>query len=124
MEKGKFDKAFQALCRLRKHKIQAARDMYYAYKLLEIETAEREGRNAFKEFFTVRRNRRAAQSAFFVMFMQQFCGVNVRTMRCQIRVCSTVADSIDRSSPTIVPRFSRKLASRHLRLCLRRWVLA
>ncbi|CAN9151450.1 unnamed protein product [Alternaria alternata] len=77
MEKGKFDKAFQALCRLRKHKIQAARDMYYAYKLLEIETAEREGRNAFKEFFTVRRNRRAAQSAFFVMFMQQFCGVNV-----------------------------------------------
>ncbi|CAG5184730.1 uncharacterized protein ALTATR162_LOCUS11054 [Alternaria atra] len=77
MEKGKFDKAFQALCRLRKHKIQAARDMYYAYKLLEIETAEREGRNAWKEFFLVRRNRRAAQSAFFVMFMQQFCGVNV-----------------------------------------------
>ncbi|KAL1794093.1 hypothetical protein ACET3X_007514 [Alternaria dauci] len=77
MEKGKFDKAFQALCRLRKHKIQAARDMYYAYKLLEIETAEREGRNAWREFFLVRRNRRAAQSAFFVMFMQQFCGVNV-----------------------------------------------
>jgi hypothetical protein len=67
MEKGKFDKAFQSLCRLRKHKIQAARDMYYAYKLLEVETAERKGRNAWKEFFTVRRNRRAAQSAFFVM---------------------------------------------------------
>lgn len=77
MEKGKYDKAFKALCRLRKHEIQAARDMYYAYKLLEIETAERAGRNAWKEFFTVRRNRRAAQSAFFVMFMQQFCGVNV-----------------------------------------------
>ncbi|CAE6999298.1 hypothetical protein P3342_000997 [Pyrenophora teres f. teres] len=77
MEKGKFDKAFKALCRLRRHKMQAARDMYYAYKLLEIEAAEREGRNAWKEFFTVRRNRRAAQSAFFVMFMQQFCGVNV-----------------------------------------------
>lgn len=77
MEKGKYDKAFKALCRLRKHEIQAARDMYYAYKLLEIETAEREGRNAWKEFFFVRRNRRAAQSAFFVMFMQQFCGVNV-----------------------------------------------
>ena len=124
MEKGKFDKAFHALCRLRKHKIQAARDMYYAYKLLEIETAEREGRNAFKEFFTVRRNRRAAQSAFFVMFMQQFCGVNVRTMRCQIRVYPSVADSIDRSSPTTVPQFSRKLASRPPRLCLRLWVLA
>ncbi|KAF2008435.1 plastidic glucose transporter 4 [Aaosphaeria arxii CBS 175.79] len=77
MEKGKFDKAFQALQRLRKHKIQAARDMYYAYKLLEVEQSEREGKNLFKEFFTVRRNRRAAQSSFFVMFMQQFCGVNV-----------------------------------------------
>jgi len=77
MEKGKYDKAFQSLCRLRKHKIQAARDMYYAYKLLEVEKAERQGRKPWKEFFGVRRNRRAAQSAFFVMFMQQFCGVNV-----------------------------------------------
>lgn len=77
MEKGKFDKAFRSLCRLRRIKVQAARDMYYAYKLLEIENAEREGRNPLREFFVVRRNRRAAQSAFFVMFMQQFCGVNV-----------------------------------------------
>jgi MFS family permease len=77
MEKGKFDSAFDSLCRLRKHKIQAARDMYYAYKLLEVESAEHKGRNPWKEFFFVRRNRRAAQSAFFVMFMQQFCGVNV-----------------------------------------------
>lgn len=77
MEKGKYGKAFNALKRLRKSDIQAARDMYYAYKLLEIEASEREGRNIAKEFFTVRRNRRAAQSSFFVMFMQQFCGVNV-----------------------------------------------
>ncbi|KAL5435013.1 hypothetical protein PMIN07_006721 [Paraphaeosphaeria minitans] len=77
MEKGRYDEAFDALCRLRKYKIQAARDMYYAYKLLEVEQAEREGKNLFKEFFTVKRNRRAAQSSFFVMFMQQFCGVNV-----------------------------------------------
>lgn len=77
MEKGKYEKAFKSLCRLRKHKIQAARDMYYAFKLLEVENAEREGKNRFKEFFLVRRNRRAAQSSFFVMFMQQFCGVNV-----------------------------------------------
>ena len=75
MEKGKFDKAFDALCRLRNHRIQATRDMYYAYKLLEVEQAERAGKSLWKEFFTVRRNRRAAQSSFFVMFMQQFCGV-------------------------------------------------
>ena len=77
MEKGKYTEAFNSLKRLRKHEIQAARDMYYAYKLLEIETAERSGRNLWEEFFTVKRNRRAAQSSFFVMFMQQFCGVNV-----------------------------------------------
>jgi hypothetical protein len=74
MEKGKYDKAFKALRRLRNHEIQAARDMYYAYKLLEVEQSQREGKNLFKEFFTVRRNRRAAMSAFFTMFMQQFCG--------------------------------------------------
>lgn len=77
MEKGKYDKAFESMCALRWFPAQAARDMYHAYKLLEIERSQREGRNLFKEFFTVRRNRRAAQSAWFTMFMQQFCGVNV-----------------------------------------------
>lgn len=74
MEKGKYDKAFRSVCRLRHSKVQAARDMFYAAKLIEIETGEREGRNLFKEFFMKRRNRRAAQSSWFVMFMQQFCG--------------------------------------------------
>jgi hypothetical protein len=96
MEKGKYDKAFHSLCRLRKHKLQAARDMYYAYKLLEVEKGEREGRNLFKEFFTVRRNRRAAQSAFFVMFMQQFCGVNVIAYYSEFYfICFQIADAWD-----------------------------
>ncbi|KAF4447468.1 hypothetical protein FALBO_16944 [Fusarium albosuccineum] len=77
MERGRFDKAYRSVRRLRFSGVQATRDMYYAYKLLEIERGEREGRNLLKEFFTVRRNRRAAQSAWFCMFMQQFCGVNV-----------------------------------------------
>lgn len=71
MEKGRFDKAFRSFCALRQTNIQAARDMYYAYKMLEIEAAQREGKNLWKEFFYVKRNRRAAQSSFFVMFMQQ-----------------------------------------------------
>ncbi|OBS29482.1 hypothetical protein FPOA_03419 [Fusarium poae] len=77
MERGDFNKAFRSVRKLRFNSVQATRDMYYAYKLLEIERSEREGRNLVKEFFTVRRNRRAAQSAWFCMFMQQFCGVNV-----------------------------------------------
>ncbi|KAF7560368.1 hypothetical protein G7046_g3784 [Stylonectria norvegica] len=77
MDKGKFDKAFQSLRRLRKSEVQAARDMYLAWKFLQIEQSSKEGRNLVKEFFTVRRNWRAAQSSWFCMFMQQFCGVNV-----------------------------------------------
>jgi hypothetical protein len=72
MEKGRYTDAFKSMCHLRYTPVQAARDMYYAAKLLEIEQAESSGRS-WKEFFTVRRNRRAAQSAWFVMFMQQFC---------------------------------------------------
>ncbi|WWC71168.1 uncharacterized protein I206_105121 [Kwoniella pini CBS 10737] len=77
MEKGKFDKAFRSFTRLRNHPVLASRDMYYAYKMLEVEQVQRQGKSLVSEFFTVRRNRRAAQSSFFVMFMQQFCGVNV-----------------------------------------------
>ncbi|PNY23486.1 Arabinose-proton symporter [Tolypocladium capitatum] len=77
MEKGDFAKAFLSLKTLRKHDIQAARDMYLAYKLLNSGEGAKGGWQLFKEFFTVRRNRRAAQSAWFCMFMQQFCGVNV-----------------------------------------------
>jgi hypothetical protein len=49
--------------------------MYYAAKLLEVEAAERSGKSLWKEFFGVRRNRRAAQSSFFVMFMQQVSSI-------------------------------------------------
>lgn len=73
MEKGRYDKAYESMRRLRRVPVQATRDMYYAYKLLEVERANKDGRS-WKEFFTVRRNRRAAQSAWFCMFMQQFCG--------------------------------------------------
>jgi len=77
MTKNKYDKAFNALCRFRNSKLQAARDVYYIHKLLEVENEMKEGKSLIKEFFVRPRNRRAAQSSFFVMFMQQFCGVNV-----------------------------------------------
>lgn len=66
MEKGRFDKAYQSVARLRHIPVQATRDMYYAWKLLEVEHANKDG-HKWTEFFTVRRNRRAAQSAWFTM---------------------------------------------------------
>lgn len=74
---GRYDKAFESLVRLRKSKLQAARDLYYIHVLLEVEKEIQSGRNLFIELFTVPRNRRATLASTIVMFMQQFCGVNV-----------------------------------------------
>lgn len=81
MTKNKYGKAYEALQRFRPSKLQAARDLYYIHKALEVEEKLKEGRNTFKEVFTVPRNRRAAQSSFFVMFMQQFCGKSCLLLR-------------------------------------------
>ncbi|KAI0326831.1 hypothetical protein GY45DRAFT_1356013 [Cubamyces sp. BRFM 1775] len=75
--KGRYDKAFESLMRLRKSSLQAARDLYYIHVLLEAEKEIQTGRNLFFELFTVPRNRRATLASGIVMFMQQFCGVNV-----------------------------------------------
>ncbi|KAH7022381.1 hypothetical protein EDB80DRAFT_7291 [Ilyonectria destructans] len=77
MDKGDFERAFVSLQKLRSTDLQAARDMYLAWKFLQVEEQTKEGRSVLKEFFTVRRNWRAAQSSWFCMLMQQFCGVNV-----------------------------------------------
>lgn len=73
MEKGRYDRALASLRRLRNHPLQATRDMYYAHKLLQIEQRERAGRSLVREFFMVRRNRRAAQSAWFTMVRLPCC---------------------------------------------------
>jgi len=76
MSKGKYLKAFESLKRLRKSEIQAARDMYYIYVLLEAENEISRNHNRALELFTVPRNARASLASGIVMFMQQFCGVN------------------------------------------------
>ena len=45
--------------------------------LLEAEEFMNRGHNRYIELFSIPRNRRAALASFIVMFMQQFCGVNV-----------------------------------------------
>lgn len=67
LEKTDFVRAFESSRQLRHTDIQATRDIYIAYKFLQIEDRGKEGRKT-GEFFTVRRNRRVAQSAWFCMF--------------------------------------------------------
>ena len=78
MSKGRHYKAYQSMVRLRYNKVQAARDIFYMHTLLEAETQLAFSRgNPVKELITVPRNRRALIGSEIVMFMQQFCGVNV-----------------------------------------------
>jgi hypothetical protein len=77
MKKGKYDRAYKSLVRLRNSKIQAARDLYYVHAQLSIEK-EIIGRNnyftRFIELFTIPRVRRATLASFTVMIAQQMCG--------------------------------------------------
>ncbi|KAK9461966.1 uncharacterized protein V1516DRAFT_673407 [Lipomyces oligophaga] len=77
MSRGEHVKAFDSMRKLRSNDVQAARDIFYMHILLEQENAMKSGHNRVLELFTVPRNRRAALGSWIVMFMQQFCGVNV-----------------------------------------------
>jgi sugar porter (SP) family MFS transporter len=77
LKKNRPRDAYHSFLRLRPTKLQAARDLYYAHVNLEIEASLKRGRNLVWEMFKVPRNRRAALASWIVMFMQQFCGVNV-----------------------------------------------
>ena len=70
MSKGKHHRAYQAMCRLRYNKVQAARDIFYMAELLKVEDEISVGRNKLLELITVPRNRRAMLASEIVMFMQ------------------------------------------------------
>jgi hypothetical protein len=71
MSRKLYDRAYQSMCSLRFNKVQAARDMYYMYTLLEAENAMKLGQNKLLELINVPRNRRAMLASEIVMFMQQ-----------------------------------------------------
>ncbi|KAL4769786.1 hypothetical protein BDW60DRAFT_209667 [Aspergillus nidulans var. acristatus] len=80
IEHNKIPKAFKSFRVLRNTDLQAARDLYYAYVGVQLEREINKGKNFFTmflELFTVPRNRRATLASWIVMFLQQFCGVNV-----------------------------------------------
>ncbi|KAL4926381.1 sugar porter family MFS transporter [Aspergillus undulatus] len=80
IEHNKIPSAFKSFQRLRNTDVQAARDLYYAYVGVELERKINKGKNFFTmfwELFSIPRNRRATLASWIVMFLQQFCGVNV-----------------------------------------------
>jgi energy-converting hydrogenase Eha subunit B len=77
MKKNRYRKAFESLCRLRRHRIQAARDLYYVHAQLVIEYEMAAGSTyatRLRELVTVPRIRRSLVAALVVFMGQQFCG--------------------------------------------------
>ena len=80
MKKNRYASAFKSLRRLRKHEIQAARDLYYIHVLLMEENKIPRGATYFSramELFTIPRVRRATVASGVVMLAQQMCGINI-----------------------------------------------
>ncbi|KAH8119192.1 hypothetical protein DFH11DRAFT_1722739 [Phellopilus nigrolimitatus] len=80
MKKNKYAKAYNSLCRLRNHPIQAARDLYYIHAQLQVEfeiIGKSNYLTRFIELFTIPRVRRATLASFVVMLAQQMCGINI-----------------------------------------------
>ncbi|KAL3437057.1 hypothetical protein BDV09DRAFT_29006 [Aspergillus tetrazonus] len=85
MSRNLYDRAYQSMCSLRFNKVQAARDMYYMYTLLEAEKSMKLGQNKLLELINVPRNRRAMFASEIVMFMQQVCH-NLTSILGQLRL--------------------------------------
>jgi len=86
LKKGRVEKAYKSLLRLRNSPLQAARDTYFIHAQLMYEDAllEESGlaKNGnmftrFIELFTIPRLRRATQASGVVMIAQQMCGINI-----------------------------------------------
>lgn len=79
MKRNRYRQALNSFLRLRNAPLLAARDMYFAHCLIEIEhevEAQSSG-SSFLQLFTVPRNLRATWATCILMFGQQFCGINV-----------------------------------------------
>lgn len=80
IKKGRYQKAFASLKRLRNTELQAARDLYYIFAQIRIEETLVKKNNyvtRFIELFTIPRVRRATLASWTVMIAQQMCGINI-----------------------------------------------
>ncbi|KAF3163826.1 hypothetical protein TWF225_001997 [Orbilia oligospora] len=80
IKKRRYKEAFKSLLRLRNHRIQAARDLYYINAQISVEhkvMGQSTYLSRFIDLFRVPRIRRATLAAGIVMLAQQMCGINI-----------------------------------------------
>ena len=79
VSRRRYPEAFRSLLRLRPSKLQATRDLYCIMEAVNVEESLRSGRtflSDIRDIIQVPRVRYAALSSWFIMFMQNFCGIN------------------------------------------------
>lgn len=79
VSRRRYAAAYRSLLRLRHTPIEAARDLYCITDAVKVEEKLRTGRNLFsdiRDVFRVPRVRYATLASWFIMFMQNFCGIN------------------------------------------------
>lgn len=80
MKKKRYQESFASFCKLRNSEMQAARDLYYAYRQVAAEHEAFAGVSLgtrVKELFTVPRIRRATAASAWIVISQQFSGINI-----------------------------------------------
>ncbi|VDB95914.1 unnamed protein product [Peniophora sp. CBMAI 1063] len=80
IKKGRYLDAYKSLLKLRHHKIQATRDLYYMSVQIAEEQKIIRAATFFAramELFTIPRVRRATVASGVVMLAQQMCGINI-----------------------------------------------
>ena len=79
VSRKRYSAAFRSLLRLRPTTLQATRDLYCIMEAVKVEESLRSGRTFFsdiRDIVQVPRVRYAALASWFIMFMQNFCGIN------------------------------------------------
>lgn len=79
VSRQRYGQAYKSLMRLRHSKLQAARDLFCIVEAVKNEESLRSGRTFLsdvRDIIQVPRVRYAAFSSWFIMFSQNFCGIN------------------------------------------------
>lgn len=97
IKKGRYEKAYKSLKRLRNTELQAARDLYYIFAQIRMEETLVKKSNyvtRFIQLFTIPRVRRATLASFTVMIAQQMCGINIIVSEDSDWLCSMANQSL------------------------------
>jgi MFS family permease len=80
LKKNRYRDSFMSFCKLRNSEVQAARDLYYAFRQIVEEREAFGGTTFFRrvyELFAIPRLRRGVLGGCIVMTAQQFSGINI-----------------------------------------------